>query len=669
MSVRVPAVLAVVLAGVLAVLVPSAMAQREDVVELSFVDRLNFFRAQSGLGPVAENVGATAGAEAHSCWMLINGLAHDETPGSPGYTPEGDATGNSSHVAISTEYLRPDADFADDLIRGPFHAVGLMHPGLRSVTVGRCDVPQPSGTLPWRSAITVDVRSGLNASTWTAKPVTFPGNGSITPLTGFDRESPDPRESCGWSGLAVGLPVFAMLPRSPGPASATLEGPSGQLEVCVLTEANTTGLAQTILRAHRAVVVVPRQPLVAGSHSVRVSAGAQQAAWTFSVDPDYELLPTTSVTSDPVGFTPIDPERLADSRETFGLSQLRGGVPQRLQVAGAFGIPTNATAVAVNLTVTGSGSAGFLTAYSCGAVPTVSALNWEPGMTRPNSQIIPLDAGGGMCVYANVDTHVVVDATGFFSADSPGRFTPIRPFRAADSRIGDGIPGRVDGGATVEVQIAGRDGVPADATSAVVNLTVVSPSGAGYATAFPCGTVRPRTSTLNFVAGDVRPNNAMVRLGRDGRLCVFSTTSTDLLVDVAGWIGAQGLRYQPLVPLRLLDTRDRHPLLSAFQVERSVPGLGEVRRHVAGRRGIPANAGAVTLNVTAVGHTASGFVTVWPSGGTRPTVSSINYSPKVIEPNGVHVGLGGGAFALYTLFGGHLVVDITGVWVPVPPQG
>lgn len=645
---------------------PPALAQRDDVVDQSFVERLNMFRAQSGLAAVARNANGTFGAEAHSCWMLDNGLAHDETPGSPGYTPEGDAAGNNSHVAVSSEYLRPDTEYVDDLIGGPFHAVGLLHPGLRSVSVGRCDKPIPTGSFPWRSSVTVDVRSGLNSGTWTSKPITFPGDGAITPLSGFDRESPDPRDSCGWSGLTVGLPVFAMLPRAPTGASATMAGPSGPIEVCVLTESNTAGLAQSILRTHRAVVVVPRQPLASGLHSVSVTAGTQRVEWSFAVDPDYDLLPTTAVTSDPVGFTAIDPVRLADSRKSLGVTRLRGAVPQRLQVAGEPGVPVGATAVAVNLTVTESPAAGFLTAYPCGAVPTVSALNWTAGMTRPNSQIIPLDATGGMCVYSNVDAHVVVDATGYFSRSSAGRLTPIEPYRAADSRIGDGIPTRVGGGATVEVQIGGRRGVPLDAEAAVVNLTVVSPGGGGYATAYPCGTPRPPTSTLNFVTGDVRPNNAIVRLGVGGRLCVYSTTATDLLVDVTGWIGPQGLSYQPLVPLRLLDTRDRHPLLSGFRVERSVPGQGAVHRHVAGRRGVPANAGAVSLNVTAVGHTASGFVTVWPSQSSRPTVSTVNYQPKVVEPNGVHVGLHNGAFDLFTLFGGHLVVDITGVWVPVP---
>lgn len=644
---------------------PSVHAAREDILTLSFLDRLNFFRAQSGLPPVTQDARASSGAEAHSCWMLRNGLAHDEIPGTPGYTPEGDATGNKSHVAVNREYLRPDSDFADELVGGPYHGVGLLHPGLRSVGVGRCDTATPLGSVPWLSAMTVDNRSGL-ATTWTSTPITFPGDGAVTPLAFFTGESPDPRDPCGWSGLQVGLPLFAMLPRSPLNATAVLNGPTGALEVCVLSEANTTGLAQTILRSHRAVVVVPRQPLQPGRYSASVAAGGRPVNWTFDVDPGEVLLPTTSVTSGPVGFTPIDPVRLADSRDGVGVVPLRGGVAQRLQVAGSSGVPSDATAAALNLTVTGSRTAGFLTAYPCGPVPTSSALNWSAGMTRPNSQIVPLDATGGMCLYSNVDTQVVVDATGYFSARSPGRFTPIQPFRAADSRIADGLPGRVVGGTTVEVQITGRGGVPVDATGAVVNLTVVSPTGPGFATAFPCGGARPPTSTLNFVAGDIRPNNAMVRLGTGGRLCVFSTTTTELLVDVMGWIGTQGFAYQPLTPMRVLDTRERHPLLSAFRVGRSVPGVGVVQRHVVGRRGIPAQAGAVSLNVTAVDHTASGFVAVWPFGATRPTVSAVNYRPGVVEPNGVQVGVNDGAFSLYTLFGGHLVVDILGVWVPSP---
>ena len=47
-----------------------------------------------------------------------------------------------------------------------------------------------------------------------------------------------------------------------------------------------------------------------------------------------------------------------------------------------------------------------------------------------------------------------------------------------------------------------------------------------------------------------------------------------------------------------------------------------------GRGGLPATGvGAVVLNVTATGPTAQGYLTVYPTGGTRPTASNLNFMP------------------------------------------
>ena len=48
---------------------------------------VNAYRAMSGLGPVTENTTWSAEGQAHSCYMLHNGISHDEVPGNPGYTP------------------------------------------------------------------------------------------------------------------------------------------------------------------------------------------------------------------------------------------------------------------------------------------------------------------------------------------------------------------------------------------------------------------------------------------------------------------------------------------------------------------------------------------------------------------------------------------------------
>lgn len=75
--------------------------------------------------------------------------------------------------------------------------------------------------------------------------------------------------------------------------------------------------------------------------------------------------------------------------------------------------------------------------------------------------------------------------------------------------------------------------------------------------------------------------------------------------------------------------------------------------------------GAVALNVTVAGSTGSNFLTVYPSGGTMPTVSNLNFVAGDIIANMVIVKVGaGGRVTFYNNAGSTpLVVDVVG-WFP-----
>ena len=92
----------------------------------------------------------------------------------------------------------------------------------------------------------------------------------------------------------------------------------------------------------------------------------------------------------------------------------------------------------------------------------------------------------------------------------------------------------------------------------------VGASASAYLTVFPCGPLPP-TSTVNYAAGEVRPNNAIVGLA-GGRVCVYSDAATDVLLDLTGAFGPTGLSYKPTAPTRLLDTRRTAPLPAGGQV-------------------------------------------------------------------------------------------------------
>ena len=136
-------------------------------------------------------------------------------------------------------------------------------------------------------------------------------------------------------------------------------------------------------------------------------------------------------------------------------------------------------------------------------------------------------------------------------------------------------------------------------------------------------------------------------------LAVFSTIFIAAIsVAVVPKAAQAATGYNALSGARLYDSRSFTPFAN-----------GETRTLViAGSGGVPVNATAVVLNVTAVAPTASGFFTVWPAGQTRPGTSNVNFKPGDTVPNAVIVQLGsGGAVNLYNLGGSaHMLVDVAG---------
>ncbi|MGH9266267.1 MAG: hypothetical protein ACRD1D_16405, partial [Acidimicrobiales bacterium] len=127
-------------------------------------------------------------------------------------------------------------------------------------------------------------------------------------------------------------------------------------------------------------------------------------------------------------------------------------------------------------------------------------------------------------------------------------YHPVTPNRILDTRTFGAAPGPQ---ATLDLQVTGTQGVPASGVSAVmVNVTVVSPTTAGFLTVFPTGEPRPVASNLNFTPGLIVPNLVAVKLGAGGRISIFNSAgNTHVIVDVAGWFDggadASGGRYHP----------------------------------------------------------------------------------------------------------------------------
>lgn len=117
--------------------------------------------------------------------------------------------------------------------------------------------------------------------------------------------------------------------------------------------------------------------------------------------------------------------------------------------------------------------------------------------------------------------------------------------------------------------------------------------------------------------------------------------------------------FQPVTPVRVLDTRKAPPV---------VPAKGERVVQVAGVSDVPADAVAVVLNVTAVTPTASGYLTVYPTGSARPTASTVNFLANQVVANLATVRLGtDGKVTVYNALnaptgGTHVVMDLAGYY-------
>ena len=225
-------------------------------------------------------------------------------------------------------------------------------------------------------------------------------------------------------------------------------------------------------------------------------------------------------------------------------------------------MPTDATAVVLNVTVVQARVGGYASVFPCGeAVPNASNLNFAAGQTVPNAVVAKVGAGGKVCVFAEVPFDLLVDVNGYVPAGSS--VGSLSPARLLDSRAGGAtVDGQLAGigqrptGSITEVPVAGRGGVPADASAVVLNVTVVQARAGGYATVFPCGEAVPNASNLNFAAGQTVPNAVVAKVGAGGKVCVFAEVPFDLLVDVNGYVPA-GSAVGSLSPARLLDSRCR----------------------------------------------------------------------------------------------------------------
>jgi hypothetical protein len=354
-----------------------------------------------------------------------------------------------------------------------------------------------------------------------------------------------------------------------------------------------------------------------------------------------------------------------------GIGTRAAGSVTEVQVAGRGSVPADATAAVVNLTVVRPTAAGYATVYPCGQpVPNASNINYAPDQIVANAVVTNLDNNGRACIYTLSAAHLVLDTSGTFPAST--EFDAFASQRMLDTRAGHAtIDGQYAGigtraaGSVTEVQVAGRGSVPADATAAVVNLTVVRPTAAGYATVYPCGQPVPNASNINYAPDQIVANAVVTNLDNNGRACIYTLSAAHLVLDTSGTFPAS-TEFDAFASQRMLDTRAGHATIDGQYAGIGTRAAGSVTEvQVAGRGSVPADATAAVVNLTVVRPTAAGYATVYPCGQPVPNASNTNYAPDQIVANAVVTNLdNNGRACIYTLSAAHLVLDTSG---SIPP--
>jgi len=340
--------------------------------------------------------------------------------------------------------------------------------------------------------------------------------------------------------------------------------------------------------------------------------------------------------------------------------------------ASSLGIAPDATAVVLNVTAVDPSRQMNLTVWPSGLPkPLASNLNVGEGKVVANQVTVKLGAGGGLgsgsvSLSTNAgDTDVVIDVIGYYVKSRPGDGTEleaIRPVRVLSSR--DGIGPYTSPWGPAQTRRVPITGVPADATSVVLNVTATEATAPrSHLRVFPSGLELPLASNLNFEAGVNTPNLVTVGI-RNGSVDIYNQSgSVHVIADVVGYYRATGSVFVPVANVRVADSRaeSRIGALTRFG-----PDETQVLQ-VTGVDPIPAEATAVVLNVTGVDATSDTNLRLFPATETVPTISNLNLiGGGAPRPNAVTVGLSDtGAVGIYNFAGeADVVVDVVGYFIP-----
>jgi hypothetical protein len=397
-----------------------------------------------------------------------------------------------------------------------------------------------------------------------------------------------------------------------------------------------------------------------------------------SLEPVGAQTPAVAASASVAGtYMALTPSRITDTRTGSGYpnagSTLGAGSSLNVQVSGVGNVPASGvTAVVMNVTAVGPTAASYVTVFPEGtAQPLVSNLNFTAGETLANLATVPVGSQGGVTFYNHAGTvNLVVDVEGYYTTtpQAGGLYDPVTPLRVLGS-LATGAP--IGPGALTGVTVAGVDGVPADASAVVANVTAAASNSPGFLTVFPSpksgAPTPPTASNLNFTTGQVIANRITIPVGSNGQIEVYNESGTvNVDIDLDGYYtgssGELGSGFTPMSPVRVTDTR--------VALNGSVLGGNNTESFSFSSEGLSHSATALVANVTVVSGQSAGYLTVYPTTASSPPgVSDTNFAANSIAQNFTLAPLNGAATDLFNSspVPVNIVIDAFGFFAPPPP--
>jgi hypothetical protein len=233
-----------------------------------------------------------------------------------------------------------------------------------------------------------------------------------------------------------------------------------------------------------------------------------------------------------LGFYPVTPCRIADTRQT---SPLSGGTPRDFSpLYSSCRIPASAQAYSLNFTAIPIAPIGYLSTWASGQPqPVVSTLNTGSLEVTANAAIVPAGTNGDITVYSSDPADLVIDINGYFApATVSGALSlfNVTPCRVLDTRLSGG-----SFSGTIAVNVAGSAcDVSTSAQAYILNATVVPNSSLGFLSLWENGVAWPGASTLNAEDMAITSNMAIIPT-TNGSIDSLASSQTNLILDISAY--------------------------------------------------------------------------------------------------------------------------------------